>query len=93
MASGFAGLLQGIAGPVVKKALSALGIGVVSYAAINAALSAVTAAVQSSYGSMTGDVAGILGLAGIGQAIGILLGAMAARISYAQLSKLQILAK
>ncbi len=93
MASGFAGLLQGIAGPVVKKALSALGIGVVSYAAINAALSAVTSAVQSSYGSMTGDVAGILGLAGIGQAIGILLGAMAARISYAQLSKLQILAK
>lgn len=93
MSSGFAGLFQGIAGPVVKKALSALGIGVVSYAAINAALSAVTSAVQNSYGSMTGDVAGILGLAGIGQAIGILLGAMAARISYAQLSKLQILAK
>lgn len=91
--SGFAGLLQSIAGPVVKKALGALGIGVVSYAAINAALSAVQSAVVSSYGAMTGDVAGILGLAGVGQAIGILLGAMVARISYAQLSKLQILAK
>lgn len=93
MASGFAGLLQGIAGPVVKKALSALGIGVVSYAAITAALSAVQSAVIASYGAMTADVAGILGLAGVGQAIGILLGAMVARISYAQLSKLQILAK
>lgn len=93
MSSGFAGLLQSAAGPIAKRVLAALGMGVVSYSAINAALSGVQSAVTSAYGSISGEIAGILSLAGFGQAMGIVLGAMVARISYAQLSKLQILAK
>lgn len=88
-----ASLLTSLAGPLAKKALTALGMGVVSYAAINAALSAVTSAVTASYGAITGDLASILNLAGFGQALGIILGAMAARLTYAQLNKLQVLAK
>lgn len=93
MATGFAGVLQSVAGPIAKRVLSSLGIGLVSYAAINAALEGVKGAVISSYGAISGDIAAILGLAGFGQAIGIVLGAMVARLSYVQLSKLQVLAK
>lgn len=93
MSSGFAGLLQSAAGPIVKKALSALGIGVVSYAALFAAMEGVKNSLTSIYGSITADIAGLLGLAGFGDAIGIILGAMMARVTYLQLSRLQILAK
>lgn len=91
--SGFAGLLQTAAGPIVKKALSALGVGVVSYAALITAMEGVKNSLTSIYGAITGDIAGLLGLAGFGEAIGIILGAMMARVTYLQLSRLQILAK
>lgn len=87
------GVLTSLAGPLAKKVLTALGMGVVSYAAITAALAAVTSAITSAYGSITGDIAAIISLAGFGQAIGIILGAMAARLTYAQLNQLQVLAK
>lgn len=88
MASGFAGLLQAAAGPIAKRVLSALGIGVVSYAAIQTAFTAAQSSLLSAYGSISGEIAAILNLAGFGTAVGIVLGAIAARISYMQLSKL-----
>lgn len=88
MASGFAGLLQAAAGPIAKKVLSALGIGVVTYTALQTSFNLAKSAVVSSYGAITGEIAGILGLAGFGTAIGIVLGAMAARVTYMQLTKL-----
>lgn len=93
MSSGFSGLLQSAAGPIAKRVLASLGMGVVSYAAINGALSAVQTAVVGSYGAITGEVAAVLSLAGFGQAIGIVLGAMVARLSYSQLNKLQLIAR
>jgi hypothetical protein len=91
--STFSGVLTALAAPLAKKVLAALGMGIVSYAAISAALAAVTSAITSAYGAITGDIAAILSLAGFGQAMGIILGAMAARITYAQLNQLQVLTK
>jgi hypothetical protein len=93
MSTTFSGVLTALAAPLAKKVLAALGMGVVSYAAITAALAAVTSAVTSAYGAITGDLAAILSLAGFGQALGIILGAMASRLTFAQLNKLQVLAK
>jgi rhodanese-related sulfurtransferase len=93
MSSGIMGALQSASGPIAKKVLSSLGFGVVSYAAIIAALEGVKTAVIASYGAISGDIAAILSLAGFGQAIGIILGALTARLTYAQLNKLQILTK
>lgn len=93
MGSGFAGLLQSIAGPIAKRVLISLGFGIVSYAGLQTAFTAAQSALTSAYGAITGDIAGILGLAGFGQAIGVILGAMAARIAFMQVSKLQLLAK
>lgn len=91
--STFSGVLTALAAPLAKKVLAALGMGIVSYAAITAALAGVTSAITSAYGAITGDIAAILSLAGFGQAMGIILGAMAARITYAQLNQLQVLTK
>lgn len=91
--STLSGVLTALAAPLAKKVLAALGMGIVSYAAITAALAAVTSAITSAYGAITGDIAAILSLAGFGQAMGIILGAMAARITYAQLNQLQVLTK
>lgn len=91
--STLSGVLTALAAPLAKKVLAALGMGIVSYAAITAALAGVTSAITSAYGAITGDIAAILSLAGFGQAMGIILGAMAARITYAQLNQLQVLTK
>lgn len=89
----FSAVLTALAAPLAKKVLTALGMGIVSYAAITAALAAVTSAITTAYGAITGDIAAILSLAGFGQAMGIILGAMAARLTYAQLNQLQVLTK
>jgi len=81
-------MLSAAAGPIAKRVLAALGFGVVSYAALQTAFDVAKGAVVSAYGSITGDIAGILSLAGFGTGMGIVLGAMAARITYLQLSKL-----
>jgi len=86
-------LLVSIAGPFIKRALTALGIGVISYAAVQTALSAAVSQVQGAYGSIAGDIAGPLGLAGFGEAIGIILGALSARLAATQLTKLGLLKK
>jgi hypothetical protein len=79
--STFSALMVSLAGPVVKKALAAIGIGVLSYAAIQTVFSAAQSALLTSYGQISADIVGPLNMAGFGQAIGIVLGAMAARIS------------
>lgn len=77
----FASLMVSLAAPVVKRALTAIGIGVVSYAAIQSVFSAAQAALLSSYGQISADIVGPLNMAGFGQAVGIVLGAMSARVS------------
>lgn len=88
-----AAVLTKVSGPVVKKALSSLGMGVVSYAAINAALQAVISSATGAYNSMAGDAANLLNMAGFGTAFGIILGAMISKLTYAQLNKIQVLTK
>lgn len=77
----FASLMVSLAAPVVKRALTAIGIGVVSYAAIQSVFNAAQAALLSSYGQISADIVGPLNMAGFGQAVGIVLGAMSARVS------------
>lgn len=87
------GVLTSLAGPLAKKALTSLGVGVISYAALSSAVSAVSSAVSSAYGGMTGDVAAIISLAGFGQALGIILGGFTARVTFIQLNRLGVLSK
>lgn len=67
--------------PLVKKVLVALGIGVASYAALNALFAQVQAQVVASYGAMPATILQLLALGGMPTAIGIILSAMSARVA------------
>ena len=83
-----AAFLATAAGPLIKRALVAIGIGSVTYVGLDAAFASAKDLVVSNYGQMSGNVADLVSLAGVGQAIGIILGAMAARVGMAALSSL-----
>lgn len=74
--------------PLAKRVLVAIGIGALTYVGLDAAFGAARDLVVSNYGQMTGDVANLVSLAGVGQAIGIILGAMAARVGMTVVSTL-----
>lgn len=79
--------LASAVGPLAKKILLALGIGTVTYTGLQAAFDAASAQVAANYGAMTGGTLAIVDLAGGGQAIGIILGALTARIGMIVLSR------
>lgn len=85
---GWGTFLVALAGPLARKVLLALGIGWVTYAGLDTLMSAVVASVQSNFGAVSGSWAQVVWLAGFGQAIGIILGALMARVSMMVLSKL-----
>lgn len=84
----FSALLLSLAGPLAKKVLSALGFGVLTYAAVQAVFTAAQNAMLSSYGQISADIVGPLEMAGFGQAVGIILGALSARLSVQIMSKI-----
>jgi hypothetical protein len=84
----FSQLLLALAGPIAKKVMAALGLGVLTYAAVQAAFSAAQNALLASYGQISADIVGPLNMAGFGQAVGIILGALSARLALQAVSKL-----
>lgn len=79
--------LLALVGPLVKKVLLALGVGVVSYAGLHLLGSQINAAVLGAWGGVGGSILQILSLAGIPEAIGITLGAINARIALIAVNK------
>lgn len=75
-------------GALATRALVALGLGTVTYAGLQAAFNAVQAQVISNYGQLSGASMQLTDLAGVGQVIGILLGALTARVGIAIVSKI-----
>lgn len=84
----FSQLMVSLAGPVVKRALSALGIGAISYGAIQVAFNQLQTTLLGLYGAFGGDFVWILDRAGISAAMGIILGAMSAKVGLMALSRL-----
>lgn len=91
MAGGLSSLLVSLAGPLVKKALSSIGIGIVSYAAISTALNAALDGAKSAIGGFTGDALSIIQLSGVFTALSIVAGAMIAKAALDAVSKLELL--
>lgn len=80
--------LASISVPIAKRVLSGLGVGVVSYVGLDFVLSQVRDNVISQWGAMPPAVIQLLSIYGVNQAIGIILGAFAARYTMLQLSAL-----
>lgn len=79
--------LAAAAAPIVRTVLVSLGIGLVSYAGFSLAIDAVIEHVQTAYGQLPAAAAQLANLLGVGDAIGILLGAMSARAAYASFTR------
>lgn len=83
--------LVSLAGPVIKKALATLGIGLVSYAALSMALNQAIGAAKAAWGGIGGDSLSLLQLAGVPDAISIIVGAVLARVAMMAVKKFEVL--
>ena len=83
--------LMGLAGPVAKKVLSALGFGVITYVGFEAGLNQLLGLAKSQWASGDAAVLGLLNLAGAGTAMAIISGALVSRLAMVALKKLDLL--
>lgn len=74
-------------GALLKRALVAVGVGTITYVGLDAAFAAAQAQIIANYGQLSGAGVQLADLAGVGAAIGIILGAMSGRIAIAVVSK------
>jgi Protein of unknown function (DUF2523) len=70
--------LDAAAAPLARKVLAGLGIGVLSFTVIQTLLDTLIGMAQAAYSGITGFAAAIIGLAGFGEAFGIIGGALVA---------------
>lgn len=73
-------------GDLTKRALLAIGLGTVTYAGLDTAIEAAKTQVLASYGALPVATMQLADLAGVGQTIGIVLGAIVARAGIAAVS-------
>ena len=78
---------------VARIPMSALGLGIISYTGVATALATAIGYAQSTYTGMSGYIAAFAGLAGIGEALGMIAGAMVFRVTVAYMSKIGITPK
>lgn len=71
--------LVSLAGPIVRRVLIALGVGVVSYSGLSLLVSAVKDRVLENLGGLSGSAYQVVAMSGAFEAVGILLGALSAR--------------
>ncbi len=70
--------LQAAAAPIVIRVLGVIGIGVLSFTGVSTFINTMLSLAQSHYSGITGFAASIVGLAGFGEALGILGGSLIA---------------
>lgn len=79
--------LMTIAGPLARQVLIALGIGVVTFTGVSAALDGLLSAARSAWTGIGSDVAQWLAVAGANHAISVLAAAAVARLSLVALKR------
>jgi len=67
---------------LVARVLAALGMGVITFTGFSIAWDSVRSIIVSNFSGMPSDIMALAGLAGVGQGLGIVLGAITARVAY-----------
>ncbi len=78
-------------GSFAKNVLSSLGIGVISYAGIKTVFDQLVSLAQDQYSNMATDALSVVQLAGVGEAIGIIVGAITFKLTITTMSSLGVL--
>ncbi len=73
--------LLGAVGPLVARALTYIGISVLTITGVETAFGALQSAAQSSWGGLPVAVLGLASLAGVPEALGIIFGCFNARLA------------
>jgi Protein of unknown function (DUF2523) len=82
--------IQSMVAPVAKQALFSLGIGTVTYVGSTAALNGALAAAKASMQGMTPEVAQILAMAGLFEAMAITAGALTSSMAFKAMKSFQL---
>lgn len=85
---GFAGLLMALAGPLARQVLISLGIGLITYVGVDAAVAGALSAAKATLGQLSASVAAVLARAGMFTALSILAGGLTARVSMLALKRM-----
>lgn len=70
---------------LVGRVLAALGFGVVTVTGFNIAWDSLKSLTLTNFGGMSADIMGLANLAGVGEGLGIILGAITARVTFTAL--------
>lgn len=72
--------LMSLAGPLALRVLTALGVGTITFTGVSTSLQALIDMATSNWSSVGADILALASLAGIPECIGIVCGAMVARV-------------
>ena len=90
----FAALLVALTGPIARQVLLSLGIGLVTYAGVDVAVSALLSQARTAWASGPGGGAGaaaqLIAMAGVNTALSIIAGGISARVTMLVLKKFQV---
>lgn len=83
----FAAFLLALVQPMIARIMVALGLSIASFVGMDALMGQVIGAAQGAWGGLPASILALAGLAGIGQALGIIMGAVLTRVLIWQLSR------
>ena len=83
----FAQLLLALVPPILARILVSLGFAVVSFVGMELLMNQMISTVQNAWGGLPASILQLAGLAGIGQGLGIIFGAVLTRVMIWQLQK------
>lgn len=72
--------LLGLVGPLALRVLTTLGLGTVTFTGVTLAMQGLIDSATSNWASVAADVLALASIAGIPQALGLIAGAMVARV-------------
>ncbi len=87
----FGAILQAAAGPLAKRVLSSLGIGLVSFVGLKEGLDQALGYARASWTGMGGDIAAYLAMGGFNTLLSVLAGALIVRASLYATKSLKLL--
>lgn len=83
----FAQLLLAMVQPIIARIMVTLGLSIASFVGMDLLMNQVISATQNAWGGLPFGMLQLAGLAGIGQALGIIMGAVLTRVLIWQLSR------
>lgn len=84
---GFAQLLMAMVSPLIARIMVTLGLSMVTFVGMDLVMDQVIATAQNAWGGLPAGILQLAGLAGVGQALSIIFGAIMTRVLIWNLSK------